>query len=1044
MPKNNNIINNHLAFYLKPFSVIFISSLLYVFSNICFASDNSHNSHKSLVSHDINEQFIAVVPELFPPFYHVNNEQKPYGMAIEVMNELDHNAGFLTKFIVKKSWAEVFKAIDTDEAQIIPNLGITEARKRKYFFTKPYAQTKIHVFTRSNSKISKFDQILNLNIGVVKNNIGSKIAKANNLKNTHQFKSIEQAYTALLKNEIDVVIYPLVIALKSANKFNISHLIRDSKITLSTIDRAIAVSKKHPALYKKINTSLNNYLDTQDYKDTYFAWYGKETNNFSLFDLILFNIFVLIFSVAFINYYWKKKNFTVFNNGDGKSDKTKTVWVATLISILITATSIVTFSTLWVLYETSFNEQRLRLIDSVKSRARLIEAIARYDQEESKLHNRDIPVSHERTIAQVIDAHKNFAGFGETGEFTLAKKGGDQIEFILRQRHSRLVVPKPVSFDSKLAAPMRLALFGHSGTIVGPDYRGEMVLAAYEPVSILNLGIVAKIDITEIREPFIRSALYILSIAIIVSLLGSLLFFYIIIPIINKIKETEQQFHKLFEDNYSPILLLNPKNAQIKDANKAAIDFYGYNKKELISYNLDVFSPIPIFEVIKELQLAQEKNYKSLITKHRLQNGEVRDIEMLMSPVSINKEAIIQCTIIDITLKKVKEEETKQLQKEIEQARKMEALGQLTGGIAHDFNNMLGIIMGYTELSLEISENNKIEKIPSHLRQILSASNRAKELIASMMLFSRTDNEESQITNISPLVKEDIKMLRSIIPTSIDIITHIDTKTPDISIEPIKLQQLIMNLCVNARDAMESKGTLTVNLQYKKHIHDNCLICYQKVENDWVELSITDTGSGMTEEIKQHLFEPFFTTKEKGKGTGMGMAVVHGIVKSLNGHILIDSEVGQGTTIRILFKPIQNKDEIINIIEEKTNIEKNNNERILIVDDNENLLSMIGDTLELYGYQCLCFSSSKKALEAFTESPDAFDLIFSDQTMPDLTGLEMIKKMRYIRIDIPAIIVTGYSESINPSIAKENNIELYAKPLAKEGMLKAVSNIFTK
>ncbi|MCK5387578.1 MAG: PAS domain S-box protein, partial [Gammaproteobacteria bacterium] len=397
-------------------------------------------------------------------------------------------------------------------------------------------------------------------------------------------------------------------------------------------------------------------------------------------------------------------------------------------------------------------------------------------------------------------------------------------------------------------------------------------------VKILNLGIVAKIDLAELREPFIRSALYILAIVILVSLLGSLLFFYIILPVIRRIKDTEQRFHQLFLNNYTPVLLVDANNAKIMDANKAAIKFYGYNQDELISYKLNVLCPKPTSSILEQLQQVQKSKNKSLTTQHRLHNGNVRDVEILMSPVEINNVTVIYCTIIDITNKLKKEKEHTRLEKDLEQARKMEALGQLTGGIAHDFNNMLGIIMGYTELSREKLSNDTDSKIPGYLEQVTTASLRAKELIASMMLFSRTGDGDYQAIDISTLVKEDLKMLRSIIPTSIEINSHIEKNLPAVLIEPVKLQQLLMNLCVNARDAMDSQGTLTIKLDNRKIINETCLISYERIDGNWVDLSVTDTGSGMSEDVMQHLFEPFFTTKALGKGTGMGMAVVHGIV----------------------------------------------------------------------------------------------------------------------------------------------------------------------
>ena len=1024
---------------IKSFSIKTFLLLFYLYPGISFSAyETAHHLEESLLKHQANPSIIAVVPAFFPPYYHTDKDGLPYGMAIEVLNEIDHNAGYSTHFMVKKSWVDVFNAIDSGEAQVIPNLGITEERKKLYFFSKPYAKTKITVFTRPDNKIKTEAKLSSLHIGVVKKNIGKKIALKRKYKNVHVYDSINLAFDALINKNIDAIIYPKLIIKNAVDTLNIKHLVHDTNITLKTIHRALAVSKRHPEIFEKLNASLKLYIQSQDFSDTYVAWYGQASNTFNNSDLIILNLIILLFVVFFVSHFWKKKKFSVFNK-----NRNNFIWIVTLISILIIATSIVTLSTTWLLYETSFNEQRHRLIDNVKSRARLIEAIARNDVDESNENNEPESNAHARTLEQVISAHKNFHGFGKTGEFTFARKNKDVIEFVLQQRHSNMENPLPVPFKSKLAEPMRRALLGHSGTVVGKDYRGQDVLAAYEPVSILNMGIVAKIDLTEIRAPFIRSAIYILTIVIIISFFGSLLFFYIMLPVINKIQESEQRFHQLFLNNYTPALLVNANNASIIDANISAVKYYGYTWEVLHSYNLNVLSIGKTKDILQQLQKVQAGKSKSTITQHRLQSGDIKDIEILMSPVKINNETVIYCTIIDITKKLKTEVEHNRLENELAQARKMEALGQLTGGIAHDFNNILGVIMGYTELSRDKIINGDNDKIPRYLEQVISASIRAKELIASMMLFSRTGENDAEAIDISLLVKEDIKMLRSIIPTSIDITSQVDESIPPVMIEPVKLQQLLMNLCVNARDAMNNKGTLSIQLRLRKIINDNCFVCYQNITGNWVELSVSDTGSGMSKDVMQHLFEPFFTTKEEGKGTGMGMAVVHGIVQDLNGHILIDTKVGEGTTIKILFPPTDKQQNVVIDVHKDIPVyEKNHNDNILIVDDEESLSELVGDMLKSIGYNCTCFSSPVEALARFKKSPNDFDLIVSDQTMPKLTGLEMVTAMREVRTDIPAIIATGYSASLNESIAKENNIQLLKKPLTKDLLVETVNNIF--
>jgi len=1025
----------NLSRCIKPivfFSLIFQSTLL-------FALDK-HSSNSILFKHESNPHIYAAIPHSFPPFYYTDKEGLPYGFAIEVMNEIDHHAGFLTKYIIKSNWGEVFESIESGEASIIPNLGITEERKKHYFFTKPYVSINVSIIVaNNNAQLNNTKVLTNKRVGVVKDNVGRKVASKLKLNNIIVFETIDQALQALLTNTIDAIIYPKEIVMRDTRKLGISDKIIAVGKSLKVIQRSIAVSKKHPDVFKAFNRALEEYMGTQDYEDTYTSWMEQRPSGLSITEYILLDSFLLLISIVFFRILWKKKDFSILRDDSNK--KTEIVWVLTLIAILVSSMTIITGTTLWVLYETAFNEQRHRLIDTVKSRARLIESIVRYEQKTaSKFKNSDLSPEQE-TISQVINAHNRFSGFGATGEFTLARHTGDTIEFILRHRHSDLIKPLAIAFKSELAVPMRLALLGHSGTIIGKDYRNEIVLAAYEPVSILNLGIVAKIDLSEIRNPFITSALFILGVLIIVTLLGSLLFFYVIIPIIQRMKETEHRFQQLFRNNRSAVLLVNPKNARIVDANEAAIKFYGYNLAELSTYNLSVIYPETASDMILHLKQAETLSNYTFTCKHRLQNGETRDVEVLTSTVNIDDETIIYYVITDITKRLEKDFEYQRLQNDLEQARKMEALGQLTGGIAHDFNNMLGVIMGYTNLSLEKFKDKMDEKQTEYLQQVLQASDRAKDLIAQMMIFSRSEKNQSQPMNIASLVKQDIKMLRSIIPSSIIINQDIDENLPQIMVEPVKLQQILMNLSVNAKDAMEGHGTLGIKLKWAKDVHARCQACFDEITGDWVELTVTDTGSGMSPEVIKHAFEPFFTTKEAGKGTGMGLAVIHGIVKDFEGHIFINSQPGLGTSIHLLFKPVYQKQ-----VEEKNEdivldtAVKNKN--IIIVDDESSLALLLAESLAELGYNCMPFSSPEEALKAFDAQPGYFDLVISDQTMPNITGTQMIEQMRLTNAELPAILTTGYSETVDENIADQLHIHFLEKPVNMPILFRLIQEVF--
>ena len=396
----------------------------------------------------------------------------------------------------------------------------------------------------------------------------------------------------------------------------------------------------------------------------------------------------------------------------------------------------------------------------------------------------------------------------------------------------------------------------------------------------------------------------------------------------------------------------------------------------------------------------------------------------------------------DITSVKLSELERERLQRELSQTHKMEALGQLSSGIAHDFNNILGIIMGYVEISLKRYGDEVPEKMRTYLETVKQAAERAKDLVAQMLTFSRNDVASDQPLQFQPLLEENIKMLSSILPSSINIEMHCEEDLPLILMDATKLQQLLMNLCINAKDAMEGVGALVIKLGWHRNVNTECACCHKVVEGDWVELSVSDTGSGMTPVTLEHLFEPFYTTKELSKGTGMGMSVLHGIVTGHRGHTLIETELGKGTTFRLLFQPV------IEQILESVNVDKltevafqSTDKQILIVDDEPLLAEYFGELLELEGFHTTIKTDSKETLRLFQENPDKFDLLVTDQTMPGLTGTELIKQIRSIRPQLPVVHCSGNNKEINPDGIEDIGIRYLRKPIDSEKLMHSIGEL---
>ncbi len=381
--------------------------------------------------------------------------------------------------------------------------------------------------------------------------------------------------------------------------------------------------------------------------------------------------------------------------------------------------------------------------------------------------------------------------------------------------------------------------------------------------------------------------------------------------------------------------------------------------------------------------------------------------------------------LIDLTTTQQAEAEKKKLEIQLQQAQKMEAIGALAGGIAHDFNNILSAIIGYIELAMlnEGSEN----CIPE-LKEALKASNRAKDLVRQILSFSRQTDEERMPVRIGLVAAEAIKFLRATIPTTIEIRARIEEKSGAVLANSVELHQIIMNLCTNAVHAIgEKEGILEIAVQHAEidHTRKDSLIGLEV--GPYIQLSVRDTGAGMPPEIVERIFDPYFTTKDKGVGTGLGLAVVHGIVKKSGGAIKVDSEFGKGSAFHIYLPRV---DQAAPRPAEQPEIPAGGSERILFVDD-EKMLADIGQkVLERLGYDVVSRTSPIEALELFKAKPDGFDLVITDQTMPGMTGDALAKELMLIRPGLPVIICTGYSQIISPARAAEKGIKaLVMKPI---------------
>ncbi|HBG21168.1 MAG TPA: hypothetical protein DDY32_18350 [Desulfobulbaceae bacterium] len=392
----------------------------------------------------------------------------------------------------------------------------------------------------------------------------------------------------------------------------------------------------------------------------------------------------------------------------------------------------------------------------------------------------------------------------------------------------------------------------------------------------------------------------------------------------------------------------------------------------------------------------------------------------------------------DLTAQKQAEQERHSLQAQLAQAQKMEAIGTLAGGIAHDFNNILGAVLGYAEVAREECPSGS--QVAQDLDQVILAGTRAKDLVKQILAFSRQAETEKIPLLPASIVKETIKLLRSSLPSTIDIRQNIDGQTAPILADPTQIHQILINLCTNAFHAMEERGgILTISLTNIRLTEEELAAAPHLQPGLFVRLSVSDTGGGITPEIKNRIFDPYFTTKEIGKGTGMGLAIVHGIAKSYGGFIDCDSNLGQGTTFRVTLPAL--KEQAISEVKTNASVPVGK-ERILFIDDESMLAEMSRTMLARLGYTVTVRTDSLEALNTFRQAPEAFDLVITDQTMPHMTGIELARTMLQIRPQLPIILCTGYSNLISEDKVKATGIRGFAlKPLTRKNIAELIRQV---
>ena len=593
---------------------------------------------------------------------------------------------------------------------------------------------------------------------------------------------------------------------------------------------------------------------------------------------------------------------------------------------------------------------------------------------------------------EIFKIFQDYAGLGETGEIVVASRKGNQAMIVAPLRHEKdAALKKKIILGSPLGLPIQNAIRGNKGSSLSVDYRGKQVLAVWSYLPSYHWGMVVKIDAEEAFSPIfqLKNATLLTG----ALLLGIVIFgaFYVGRSISNPLVNLARRTTGFRQNNFiQPIEESGPSEVRFL---ARALNSMGEELKQTYSTlknKLDELSKL-------NEDLGREMNERQ------------------------------------------KTEETLRLKEnQIQHIQKMESIGTLAGGIAHDFNNILAAILGFAELGL--GKLQKESQQYNYLQEIMRAGGRAKSLVQQILTFSRQGENRRELISLNLVINEVVRLLRATLPSTIEIQVGVSVGSEQIIGDPTQMHQILMNLCTNAEHAMrKTGGVLEIRLE-NFEATEGFVARYPELSlGPKLKLTIRDTGHGIPENVLPRIFDPFFTTKVVGEGTGMGLAVVHGIVISHGGAILVESAPGKGTTFSLYFPQIQCSGEEGNPEEALETMAGAG--RILFVDDEEPLARLGKEMLEELGYEAVIYTNSVEALEVFRAEPDKFDAVITDQTMPKMVGEQLAAEMLQIRPDLPVILCTGFSHTISPESAKAIGIRAY---LMKPVVTKELATILFK
>ncbi len=517
-----------------------------------------------------------------------------------------------------------------------------------------------------------------------------------------------------------------------------------------------------------------------------------------------------------------------------------------------------------------------------------------------------------------------------------------------------------------------------------------------------------------------------------------------------ELQQSEQRYRAVFEYTGTAAIIVESDD-MISMVNSKFAELAGMDQESIAGKKkwYDFIAPDDVETMRNDIELrAKYTGRAGVPIQHEIRfvarDGKHKYVYVSLGMIPGTDRIVV--SLLDVTEKKKAEKRWQSLEKQLRKSQKMEAIGTLAGGIAHDLNNILSPVLGYADMIMRSS--NVHSDVYKRSEKIQKAALRAADLVSQVLSFNRQGEEKMRRIKIHPVAREVVKLLKGSIPSTINIVDDIDRNCGSVEADPTQIHQVVMNLCTNAYHAMEETGgTLVVGLS-QITLRPEDLVEYPNLmgnSGDYLSIEVSDTGCGMSEDILERIFDPYFTTKEEGKGTGLGLATAYSIVKSCKGDIRVASKPGFGTKFTILLPVCESHPGSEALSGALGGADTASGERLMFVDDDEDIAVMCKEGFQLLGYQVDLFSDSLEALDFFKENYNSIDLVVTDQTMPGLTGLDLARQLQFVKPEIPIILCSGYAGTLNEAKIKEAGIKsLVMKPVTVDDLSVQVQQLLKR